>query len=152
VTDGRFNPDEGVQDSSGGPDGADASGTSVSFARDVFPIVRASCAVLACHDTGTIQNHWTDFSTEASTYTRWVNGPGWDFCVDPDPGSIYATKVVVVPGAPNESFLVEKITSTREEPCRELHHPRMPPPPMPPLTPAQIATIVGWISEGALNN
>ena len=62
------------------PDGGDAGG--VSFVNDVYPIVAASCAVSGCHDMGSTTNHSTDYTTADKTYTRWVNGPGFDFCID----------------------------------------------------------------------
>jgi hypothetical protein len=39
-----------------------------------------------------------------------------------------------------------------EEPCPQLHSPRMPPPPMPPLAADQIQIIVTWIQEGAVDD
>jgi hypothetical protein len=160
---GTARPDgAGGQDGGGSQDGGgegggidaalpDADDVGVRFARDIFPIVRDRCATPTCHGTSTLQNHWTDFSTAASTHTRWVNGIGFDFCAEPEAG-IYVQRVLVIPGVPEQSFLVEKLASTREEPCRDAHHPRMPPPPMPPLASDQITSIVTWIREGAAND
>jgi hypothetical protein len=139
---------------SGAPGNAGSSAvaaTSVELTRDVFPIVRERCAIVGCHVSGTTTNHFTDFSTPESTYVRWVNAPGFDFCSEPD-GGIFVERTIVVPFAPEQSYLVAKITSTREEPCPQLHSPRMPPPPMPPLASDQVETIVTWIREGALPN
>jgi len=123
----------------------------VSFANDVHPIVASWCAVSGCHDTGTTQNHVTNFSTPESTYNRWVNAPGFDFCTD-EPG-VYVQRTIVVPGDPDASYLVWKITSTTTEPCQDpTHSRRMPPAPREPLAPASIETIVTWIREGALQN
>src|SRR5688500_16821778 len=113
-----------------GPGAADASDSSaVQFDRDVYPIVSARCAIAGCHVTGTTTNHFTDFSTADSTYVRWVNAPGFDFCSEPD-GGIFVQRTIVVPGDPEQSYLVALITSTRVEPCPQLHNPRMPPPPI----------------------
>ena len=142
----------GSEVGSGGADGGGAGGADalgVSFAIDVFPIVLRSCVIGGCHDAATQQNHWNNYSTRASTYQRW-SGPGFDFCVDtPEPD---LQRIIVVPGDPEMSFLVMKITSTREEPCRDNHYPRMPPPQFPSLPPAEIETIVSWIREGARDN
>lgn len=132
-----------------GAGGAAATASGVSFARDIFPTVQSTCAVAGCHELPTTTNHFTDFTTPESTYTRWVNGPAFDFCVD---GGSFVTRTIVVPGKPEDSVLIERIASTRVEPCNALHHPRMPPPPRPPLAPDQIASWTRWVAEGALQN
>ena len=133
---------------SGGTDAPD--GPAVQFERDVYPIISARCAIAGCHVTGTTTNHFTDFSTADRTYVRWVNAPGFDFCSESPDGGIFVQRTIVVPGAPEQSYLVALITSTREEPCPQLHNPRMPPPAMAPLAGEQIETIVSWIRAGAL--
>jgi hypothetical protein len=131
---------------------AAASGT-VSFSRDIYPLVEVGCALPACHDTATVTNHFSNLSSAASTYARWVNGPGFDFCADPPMGGgLYVERIIVVPGRPEQSYLVEKLSSTREDTCRSNHHPRMPPPPRPRWTAAQVAAVVSWIRQGALDN
>jgi hypothetical protein len=130
---------------------ADGPGT-VSFVNDVYPIVAASCAVTGCHDMGITMNHWTDYTTAEKTYMRWVNGPGFDFCVDGPVGQ-FQMRTIVMPGDPDGSYLVTKIAPPTEEPCQDpTHHRRMPPDPREPLSAEAIATIVQWISEGALQN
>ncbi len=125
----------------------------VSFVRDVYPTIAASCAVAGCHDMAITTNHWTDYTTAEKTYTRWVNGPGFDFCIDDTTMGIYASRVLVVPGDPAASYLVTKIAPPTDAPCQDpTHHRRMPPAPREPLTQASIDTIVRWISEGALQN
>ena len=137
---------------SGTTDAGDAAPTidvGGKFLNEVYPIVRGSClsSGLGCHEIATLPNHLTDFSTPESTYLRWVNGHGQDFC---DPSSdLSVEKILVVPGFPEQSLLVEKITSTRTEMCRYGHQPRMPPPPQPPLRPEQVGVIVSWIRDGA---
>ena len=138
---------EGGSDGGGGAGGSAASG--VSFARDLYPTVRSTCAIGGCHELSTTTNHFTDYTTPESTYARWVNGPAFDFCIE---GEGFATRTIVVPGHPGDSVLIERISSTRVEPCNSMHHPRMPPPPRSPLSPEQIATWTRWVAEGALQN
>jgi hypothetical protein len=121
----------------------------VSFGREVFPVVKRSCALTGCHDQATTTNHVTNFSTAVLTYSRWVNGPGTDFCVA---GPTFRSRIIVVPGRPADSYLIEKITSSREDLCKDAHHPRMPPPPWPPLPAEDIALFTRWVEEGARQN
>jgi hypothetical protein len=123
----------------------------VSLSRDIFPFVFTSCATSSCHDRGSVTNHEANFSSAALVHTRWVNVPGMDFC-DPSVPTTYVLKTIVVPGRPEDSFLLEQLTSTREELCPDHHWPRMPPPPAPPLSPERIELIRRWIAEGALPN
>jgi hypothetical protein len=128
---------------------ANDSTAASTFTRDVFPIVKETCALAGCHLTGLAINHFTDFSTEMKTYMRWVDTPGWDFCIE-SPG--YVNKIIVAPGRPDQSFLMEKITSIRVGTCNDAHFPRMPPPPSSALTSEQIEVIRRWIAEGARPN
>jgi len=132
-------------------DGSADRQTTVSFVNDVYPIIAASCALVGCHDMGTVTNHSTDYTTPEKTHSRWVNGPGFDFCTDgPD---LFVQRVVVVPGDPDASYLVTKIAPPTDEPCQDpTHHRRMPPDPMAPLSAESIGKIVQWIREGALLN
>ena len=136
---------DAVEDADSGSQ-PDAGG--VRFTSDIFPTVLSTCAVAGCHDMATQMNHYANFSTAPLTFNRWVNGPGVDFCVP----SGFVQKIVVVPGRPQDSFLIEKISSTREELCTANHYPRMPPPPRPSLSAAQIELWSRWISEGAAQN
>jgi hypothetical protein len=148
----RDDGDAGTLPLDGGSADQPATG-GVSFVRDVYPTIAASCAVAGCHDMGITANHWTDYTTAEKTYTRWVNGPGFDFCIDGTTTGIYAPRVIVVPGDPAGSYLVTKIEPPTDAPCQDpTHHRRMPPAPLEPLTPESIDTIVRWISEGALQN
>jgi len=67
-----------------------------------------------------------------------VNQPALEAC-----GGTY-----VVPGAPDQSYLIEKVSNAN--PCDGM---RMPRPfeilPAQPLSPAEIATLRSWISAGA---
>lgn len=133
---------------------SDQQGAGVSFVNDVYPIVVASCAVSQCHDTAITTNHWTNLSTAESTYMRWVNGPGFDFCTDESSmNGLYVMRTIVVPGDPEGSFLMWKIAPQSDEPCQDpTHSRRMPPAPRPPLAAAQIGLIETWIREGARQN
>jgi hypothetical protein len=131
-----------------GSAGSEVDAGTVSFRRDVFPVVKSKCALSGCHDMGTVTNHVTDFSTEERTYQRWLNGPGTDFCVPVG----FASKRLVVPGRPEASLLIDKISSTREELCNDAHHPRMPPPPRARLPADELDHFRTWVAEGALRN
>ncbi len=43
-------------------DGTERSVAGTSFAREVFPIVKDSCAIAGCHNIATQQNHWSNDS------------------------------------------------------------------------------------------
>src|SRR5262245_20975780 len=131
----------------------DAPSDGVSFATAVYPIIAASCIDANCHDGSRQMNHWSDFTTAASTYQRWVNGPGFDFCVDVPTNGVYTSRVQVVPGDPDASYLVMKLAPPTTAPCQDpTHHRQMPAEPRPPLPAASIETIVTWIREGARQN
>jgi len=115
--------------------------TAPKLSTDVAPIAKMRCAVAGCHDP-VKKEHGMDVSTPAGIMTSWVNKMTADHCQN--------NKAVtrVVPGMPDASFVVKLITSTNY--CAEIK--RMPPPPLPTLTPAQIQTIRDWIAAGAKND
>lgn len=126
---------------------------TVSFGRDVYPVIAATCTESSCHDASRTTNHFSDFTTAARTYSRWVNGPGFDFCVDVPRDGIYTSRITVVPGDPEASYLVTKIAPPTDAPCQDpTHHRQMPPEPRPRLAAAVVDGIVTWIREGALQN
>jgi mono/diheme cytochrome c family protein len=92
---------------------------NVSFAKDVLPIFQDRCS----------ECHGSDEPEEGLVLTSYK---------DVMAGSIYGA--VVKPGAPDDSYLVEMI-STGKMPKKGDD-----------LTKAQIDTIVAWIKAGALNN
>lgn len=108
---------------------------------DVAPFVKMRCGIAGCHDP-VKKEHGMDVSTPAGIMSSWVNKMTADHCMN--------NKAVtrVVPGMPDASFVVKLITSTNY--CSEVK--RMPPPPLPTLTPAQIQTIRDWIAAGAKND
>ena len=95
--------------------------TVVYFGRDVLPILNSNCAMSGCHDAGTAAEGIVLTSYEKVMQTARV-----------------------VPFNLNNSELYEVITET--DPDK-----RMPPPPKPALTAAQIALIAKWINQGAKN-
>jgi hypothetical protein len=98
-------------------------------------------------------NHWSDYTTAETTHMRWVNGFGFDFCVDVPTNGLFTQRTTVVPGDPDASYLVLKIAPPTDAPCQDpTHHRRMPPEPREALSPDSIATIVTWIREGARYN
>ena len=96
-----------------------APNAQVSFANDVRPILESRCS--NCH-MGEFTSAELHMDTYESLMAGSENGP------------------VIVPGDPNASLLVEKI-SKGEMPERG-----------PRLTPVQIQVIVDWIQGGAQNN
>jgi hypothetical protein len=106
-----------------------------------LPIVKANCARSGCHDPMK-KEHGMDVSTAAGIVMSWVNRQTADHCKN------NATVTRVVPLKPENSFVVTLISTQMY--CNEVK--RMPPPPLPMLTPDQIKTIRDWISAGAKND
>jgi hypothetical protein len=108
---------------------------------DVLPIVKANCARSGCHDPMK-KEHGMDVSTAMGIVMSWVNRQTADHCKN------NATVTRVVPMKPENSFVVTLISTQMY--CNEVK--RMPPPPLPMLSPDQIKTIRDWISAGAKND
>ena len=83
-----------------------------------------------------------DVSTAMGIMMSWVNRQTADHCKN------NATVTRVVPMKPENSFVVTLISTQIY--CNEVK--RMPPPPLPMLSPDQIKTIRDWISAGAKND
>lgn len=94
---------------------------SVSFQTEILPIFQSNCAMSGCHAQNNPQKN-----IRLNSYANVMNSG------------------VIEPGRPDKSELVELIEENDEDK-------RMPPPPSPRLSPAQIALIRKWISEGARN-
>lgn len=94
----------------------------ISFSADIFPIFDFRCS--DCHGS--------DGGWDASTYDLVINSG--------DNGP------VVIPGDPDNSLLVQKISGTHEE------GDAMPPPPLRGLQEELIQLIIDWIAAGAPDN
>ena len=115
-------PDTGAE----APDAAsasDAGAGTVSFARDVTPILSATCGGAGCHGTPRI----------------FFLGDGRSDCPR------VSERRFVVPFDPEASYVIRKLEGT------EICGSRMPRG-RGPLAPAEIATIRTWIAEGARDN
>jgi hypothetical protein len=150
-------PDAGAGDGAPGDVGnlVDVPPATVSFARDVYPIVETmGCAQVAgCHtDSRSPTAHFSDYRTVEMTYTQWTTGAGFDHCPKGEGPSITAPppEPRLIPGKPEESLIIRKLTEPRLS-CPPFYG-RMPPPPFPPLSAEQIQTIRVWVREGARNN
>ena len=93
---------------------------TVYFQNDVLPLLVSNCA--SCHSK-TVSNNGVILTDYASVIKT----------------------TVVVPGSPEQSEIVKKITAAVTEG-------RMPPAPANGLTGEQIAVISKWIEQGAINN
>lgn len=96
--------------------GSDGVKDSVCYLSEIEPIINTNCAMPGCHDA-TSQEEGVDLS------------------------SYWGVLEIVKPGSPENSKLIEVITSGGEE--------LMPPSPNQPLSADQIALIEAWIREGA---
>jgi hypothetical protein len=137
---GSSNDAGGNRDSSGS--GADSIGPAApKLSTDVLPIAKANCARSGCHDPMK-KEHGMDVSTAAGIMMSWVNRQTADHCKN------NATVTRVMPGKPENSFVITLISTQMY--CNEIK--RMPPPPLPMLSPDQIKTIRDWVSAGAKND
>jgi ribosomal protein S16 len=102
--------------------GSGLKSDTVCFSQDILPLLSSSCAKAGCHDAVT--------AAEVYQITSYQN--------------IGLNRNLVKPGSYNESKLYRVLIAGGED--------RMPPPPQPPLTQAQIDKIKKWISDGALNS
>jgi hypothetical protein len=132
----------------GGSDASDVSVTEGGFAREIFPLLQAGgCG--ECHTAELrVVRHWA-LTTPEATYTEWVNHPGFDHC-DPNGNSIEAPspdKIRVLPGDPDNSLVIKKLTDPWEM-CG-LFYGHMPPAPASRLPAEQIDRIRAWIAAGA---
>ncbi len=122
--------------SASGGQGGTAGSSNFSAVLAVFA---AHCTT--CHDatrSGGLPTYPALSLTAPDAHAALVNHPADETC-----GGMR-----VVPGNPNASYLVQKVT--QDTPCDGQHMPRpfevIPPA---PLTSAEISTITGWISAGA---
>ncbi len=105
-------------------------GKEVSLARDVLPPLQESCA--SCHHSErTVPT--LDLTAQAA-YTNTVGKK-----------SMFVEELLVKPGDPDHSFLVEKIAG------KPRFGQQMPPYGR-PLTPRELKLLIEWIKQGAKNN
>ena len=120
-------------DSSTGPDPDQdpdpASNRNVSYSQDIKPIFQNTCATSGCHDSGTQES-----GVNLSSYQNALDSEG-----------IQYQALVINPGNPDESPLVDKI-----EPNPEIGQ-RMPLG-RNPLSQTNIDSVRAWIEDGAPNN
>lgn len=113
-------------DTTGGPDTtlvvSDCDEDTVYFVNDIYPIFISNCAISGCHD---VESH--EEGIVLSTY---------EDIMDADIIDIFD---------PTDCDLYEVITDNDSDD-------RMPPAPMAKLTAAEIAMLVTWMDQGALNN
>jgi hypothetical protein len=125
--------------------GSDSPGTMPSapkLSTDVVAITKMRCAVAGCHDPMK-KEHGMDLSTAATVFAAWVNKATADHCLN----NMAVTRVV--PGKPENSFVVTLIQAPPGR-CAEVR--RMPPPPVAQLPPAEVKVIRDWVAAGALND
>ncbi len=95
---------------------------TVYFENDVFPILISNCAISGCHDNITHKE-----GINLSSYAK-----------------IISSHVIDI-SDPWDSDLIKKALDNNPDDV-------MPPPPMDPLTAAEIQLLVTWQEQGALNN
>lgn len=104
------------------------SGASPSLANDVVPITKAHCGAEGCH---------APLNTAAGTYQYMVSRLA-DQCTE--------LRMMVEPGHPEKSYMVDKITGTNM--CSGESMPKD----APLLPDAEIQIIIDWICAGAQQN
>ena len=109
---------------------------AVSFTQNVAPILAANCTFLGCHAPPFLAQGM-DLSSAASAYAVLTTKLGTEVPCIGTP--------LVVPGSPDASVLVMKLTSTT---CGFSQMPLG----GQPLSATDITTIRDWIAEGAPNN
>lgn len=113
-----------------------------SFASDLVPAIQASCGSNAssCHGPSTPAGHITYAGTAAELHARLVNAT---------PSNAPAGWVLIKPGVPSQSWLLEKVT--KDQPGGSGYGTRMPQG-APNLCQPTVDTITAWVIAGAPNN
>lgn len=109
------------------------TGDAISFAAQVEPLLDATCAGNACHDS-VMPAQDLDLTAGAS-YQALVNAASTQ-CAD---------RLLVAPSQPEASYLIDKLLGTNL--CSGSRMPKNG-----SLTPAQIQIVTDWVREGALDN
>ena len=94
----------------------------IDYHTDIAPLLRDYCA--GCHNGGDYEG-----GLSVETFAELMEGGESD------------DKTILVPGKPDESYLLQTILHTAK--------PVMPPKKEPQLTPAEVALLTRWITEGA---
>jgi len=116
------------------PAASDNQETTVSFAKEVNPLLRQRCAV--CHVTG-----------QEPGLLSLIPAKSYDSIVGQD--SVQSDLKRVEPGDPEQSYLYHKLVGSHLEAGGEgLQMPFA----SPPLNETQIDLVKRWIAEGAQNN
>jgi hypothetical protein len=126
---------------------ADDSGSGMGFAQQIFPILlQAGCG--ECHSPERmVASHWA-VTTPSDTYRQWIYLPGLNHCDSMgQPISAPQPEVRLIPGDPDGSLVVKKLTAPWEMCGTFFGH--MPPSPRPRLPVEQIDLIRAWITAGA---
>lgn len=128
---GSFFIDSGIQCVDAGRDAAEAgsctpSRGTVSFSKDIAPILSSGCSGEACHGSA----GWGVYSAVVSAHSH--------ECCDGRP--------LVVPGAPDRSYLVHKLSGHGM--CMGVPMPKN----AAALAPAEMQSIRDWICLGAKKN
>ncbi|MEO0323881.1 MAG: hypothetical protein AAF447_13055 [Myxococcota bacterium] len=131
----------------GDDDGTGTTGTlpmdmgTTSFRADVFPIIAANCAISGCHgSTRTSANLLMDTPDTAHASLVDVEAMGGPCTEDS------VARIRVVPGDPEASLLVSKVTETPPDCGNPM------PLAQPALSAADQATITAWVAAGAVND
>lgn len=113
-----------------------------SFATDLVPAIQASCGSNAssCHGPTTPAGHITYAGAASEVYARLVNAT---------PSNAPAGWVLIKPGVPSQSWLLEKVT--KDQPGGSGYGTRMPQG-APNLCQPTVDTITAWVNAGAPNN
>ena len=113
-----------------------------SFANDLVPAIQSSCgsAASSCHGPTTPAGHITYAGTAAEVHARLVNAT---------PANAPAGWVLIKPGVPSQSWLLEKVT--KDQPGGSGYGTRMPQG-APNLCQPTVDTLTAWVNAGAPNN
>lgn len=116
--------------------------TSPSFAADIVPAIQSSCgsSATSCHGGVAPTGHVSYSGTATQLHAALVNVT---------PASAPAGWVLVKPGDPSHSWIIEKVT--KDQPGGGGHGTRMPQS-NPNLCQPTLDTLSAWISAGAPNN
>jgi hypothetical protein len=129
----------------GGGGSANAPPPTYSFTTDVMPIFQTSCAFSVCHGSSTAPEGGMYLGPDAAqVYANIVNVASTE----------YPAMLRIKPGDPANSYLMHRVDDDASNlaGCTSLACAELMPQGGPPLAATDLATIRGWISEGALSD